>query len=51
MDSTPTAGPPDPQADRAFEQQLREMNEALLVSSVRQHELAEQAQKAEAGLG
>ena len=35
---------------RAFERQLREMNEALLVSSVRQHELAEVAQKAEAAL-
>ena len=32
----------------AFERQLREMNERLLVSSVRQHELTEQAQKAEA---
>ena len=31
-----------------FEQQLRAMNEALLVASVQQHELAEQAQKAEA---
>ena len=50
MNSTPTTGPPAPQADRAFERQLREMNEALLVSSVRQHELAEQAQKAERAL-
>lgn len=33
--------------DWTFEQQLREMNEALLVSSVRQHELAEQAHLAE----
>ena len=33
-----------------LEQQLREMNEALLISSVKQHELAEQAQKAEATL-
>lgn len=33
-----------------LEQQLREMNEALLVSSVHQHELAEKAQKAEAAL-
>lgn len=32
----------------SFEQQLREMNERLLVSSVRQHELTEQALKAEA---
>jgi PAS domain S-box-containing protein len=29
-----------------LEQQLRELNEALLVSSVKQHELAEEAQKA-----
>jgi signal transduction histidine kinase/CheY-like chemotaxis protein len=50
MDSTPTPGPPAPQADRAIERQLREMNEALLVSSVRLHELAEQAQKAERDL-
>jgi nitrogen-specific signal transduction histidine kinase len=48
MDETPTAGLPAPQADSAFERQMREMNEALLVSSVRLHELAEQAQKAEA---
>ena len=32
------------------ERQLREINEALLVSSVRQHELTEQAQKTEAAL-
>ena len=50
MDSTPTAGDSAPQADGAFERQLREMNEALLVSSVKQHELAEQAQKAERAL-
>ena len=31
-----------------LEQQLREMNQALLVSSIKQHELTEQAQKAEA---
>ena len=31
-----------------FERQLRDMNEALLVSSVRQHELTEIAQRAEA---
>ena len=37
-------------APMTMEQQLREMNEALLVSSVRQHELTEQAQKAEAAL-
>lgn len=34
----------------SVEQQLREVNEALLVSSVRQHELADQAQRAEAKL-
>jgi PAS domain S-box-containing protein len=33
-----------------LEQQLREMNEALLVSSVRQHELVEQTNKAESAL-
>ena len=44
--STPTTDP-RPQRPRS-ERQLRDMNEALLVSSVRQHELAEQAQKAEA---
>ena len=38
-----------PATDRSeFERQLREMNERLLVSSVRQHELTEQALKAEA---
>src|SRR5688500_3126840 len=30
-----------------IEQQLREMNEALLISSLHQHELTEQAQQAE----
>ena len=35
---TSTAAP-----DATIEQQLREMNDALLVSSVRQHEMAEQA--------
>jgi signal transduction histidine kinase/ActR/RegA family two-component response regulator len=49
MDSTPT-GDPSPRADGVFERQLREMNEALLVSSVKQHELTEQAQKAERAL-
>ena len=34
----------------SYERQLLEMNNALLVSSVRQHELTEQAQKAEAAL-
>src|SRR5450755_2262717 len=33
-----------------IEQQLREMNDALLVSSVRQHEMAEQARLAEASV-
>ena len=47
MSSTPITGDSTPkQTD--FQRQLREMNEALLVSSVRQHELAEQAQQAEA---
>jgi signal transduction histidine kinase len=46
MVNAPTAGQPD----RAFERQLREMNEALLVSSVKQHELTEQAQNAERAL-
>ncbi len=50
MDSAPNTGSPAPPADRAFEEQLREMNESLLVSSVRQHELAEQAQTAELAL-
>ncbi len=49
MSSTPT-GPPSPDPDRAFERQLREMNEALLVASVHQHELTEQAQNAERAL-
>ena len=34
----------------SFERELREVNEALLVSSVHQHELTEQAQRAEAAL-
>jgi signal transduction histidine kinase/ActR/RegA family two-component response regulator len=50
MDSTPTAGDSAPQADPPFERQLREMNESLLVSSLKQHELTEQAQKAERAL-
>src|ERR1700678_2572748 len=49
MDTTPTGGPSH-QSDSAFEGQLRAMNEALLVSSVKQHELTEQAQKAERAL-
>ena len=47
MAVTPTTARPAARG-RAFERELREMNEALLVSSVRQHELAAQAQKAEA---
>ena len=35
-------------AERDSQQQLRDMNEALLVSSLRQHELTELAQQAEA---
>jgi len=37
-------------SDSAFERELREVNEALLVSSIHQHELTEQAQRAEAAL-
>ena len=33
-------------SDSAFERELRDMNEALLISSVRQHQLAEEAQRA-----
>ena len=47
MSSKPSTGPVVPPSDRDFERQLREMNEALLVSSVRMHALAEQAQKTE----
>ena len=47
MNSTPTTHPQARPADPAFEQQLRAMNEALLVSSIRQHELTEQAHTAE----
>ena len=46
-----TSPPPAPAAspaDLAYERQLREMNDALLVSSVRQNELAELAEKANA---
>lgn len=39
-----------PAAERDYERQLREINDALLVSSVHQHELTEHAQKAEAAL-
>lgn len=47
MDTTPTSAPPTLESALCT---LREMNEALLVASVRQHELAEQAQKAEAAM-
>lgn len=42
--STPTTD------GNALERQLRDMNEQLLVSSVRQHELTDQAQKTEAAM-
>ena len=48
MSGTSTTRPPAREADPAFEQQLREMNEALLLSAVRQQELAEQVEKANA---
>lgn len=44
------AGANGSQSDTAFERELRDMNEALLVSSIHQQELAEQAQRAEAAL-
>lgn len=43
----PTAGSGSRDDGRAIERRLREMNDALLVSSVRQHELTERALKAE----
>jgi len=39
-----------PTTEPDYERQLREMNEALLVSSVRQHELTEQAEQAAAAM-
>ncbi len=48
MSGTPITRPPPYQDHLAIELQLREMNEALLLSAVRQHELAEQAEKADA---
>jgi PAS domain S-box-containing protein len=48
MDSAPATGPPYSGADHVYERRLREMNDALLMSSVRLHELAETAQKADA---
>lgn len=51
MDSTPKTDPlRNVQVGHTFEQQMRELNEVLLVSSVRQHELTEQAEKANAVL-
>ena len=50
MDSTPTPGPQVSPADDAFRRQLREMNDALLVSAVRLQELADQAEKSERSL-
>jgi PAS domain S-box-containing protein len=47
MDRVAT-GPPASQDERSFEQQLRDLNEALMVSSVHQHELTDNAEKAEA---
>ncbi|MFN2374952.1 MAG: hypothetical protein ABR538_00320, partial [Candidatus Binatia bacterium] len=45
--TSPAATPGTPPTGPAFEEQLREINDALLVSLVRQQELAEQALKAE----
>ena len=50
MSSAPETGSPGSQVNGGFERQLRDMNEVLLVASVRQHELAEQAQRAEAAM-
>ncbi len=47
MVSTRKTDGPTSQEDLAVDQKMREMNEALLISSVRQHELAGQARKAE----
>jgi hypothetical protein len=44
------ANAPGGRTENAFERRLREVNEALLVSSVRQHELTEQARNAEGAL-
>jgi two-component system CheB/CheR fusion protein len=51
VSTTPKTDAPGVQPNGAVERQLRDMNEALLISSVRQHELAEQAQEAEQQLG
>ena len=48
MEMTPMKNSTPTTDGSALERQLRDMNEQLLVSSVRQHELTEQAQKAEA---
>ncbi len=50
MDNPAAQDPSVPLGEAAHERTLREMNEALLVSSLRQHELAEVARKAEAAL-
>ena len=48
MNGNPPATPRIPESQSAFEQKLRDMNEALLISSLKQHELAEQVGKANA---
>ncbi len=50
MANLPTLAAPSGQTSSDFERQLRETNEALLIASVRQHELADQAQQANAAL-
>jgi PAS domain S-box-containing protein len=50
MNSAAASGPPAREPIRSLEQELREMNDALLVSSVRQNELAEQAREAEGAM-
>ncbi len=44
-ESCTKTGPPATSSNGVFEQHLREMNEVLLLSSIRQHELAEKAQE------
>ncbi len=48
MASSPSFDLPSGPGRGEFEQQLREMNEALLIASVQQHELADQARQAHA---
>lgn len=50
MSDTTKAGPAASAGNRVFERQLRDMNEALLIAAVTQHELTERAEKAEAEL-